>query len=98
MKLMDDYPERVVVGFAFWPFVSLLNFTLVRRRAVPINLRHHLHHLHHHHLHHHHLHHHHLHLHPIIAALPALQVPRRFHLLVLNLAGFLWGVISSYMA
>ena len=35
MKLMDDYPERVVVGFAFWPFVSLLNFTLVRRRAVP---------------------------------------------------------------
>ncbi len=53
MKLMDDYPERVVVGFAFWPFVSLLNFTLV---------------------------------------------PRRFHLLVLNLAGFLWGVISSYMA
>ena len=29
---------------------------------------------------------------------PALQVPRRFHLLVLNLAGFLWGVISSYMA
>ena len=30
MKLMDDYPERVVVGFAFWPFVSLLNFTLVR--------------------------------------------------------------------
>ena len=32
MKLMDDYPERVVVGFAFWPFVSLLNFTLVRRR------------------------------------------------------------------
>ena len=53
MKLMDDYPERVVVGFAFWPFVSLLNFTLV---------------------------------------------PRRFHLLVLNLAGFLWGVISSSMA
>ena len=33
MKLMDDYPERVVVGFAFWPFVSLLNFTLVRQRA-----------------------------------------------------------------
>ena len=33
MKLMDDYPERVVVGFAFWPFVSLLNFTLVRPSA-----------------------------------------------------------------
>ena len=49
MKLMDDYPERVVVGFAFWPFVSLLNFTLVRARAVPINLRHY-HRLHHHHL------------------------------------------------
>ena len=52
MKLMDDYPERVVVGFAFWPFVSLLNFTLVRRRAVPSNLRHHFHHLRHLHPHH----------------------------------------------
>ena len=39
MKLIDDYPERVVVGFAFWPFVSLLNFTLVRARAVPITHR-----------------------------------------------------------
>ena len=58
MKLMDDYPERVVVGFAFWPFVSLLNFTLVT----------------------------------------LVRARLRFHLLVLNLAGFLWGVISSYMA
>ena len=36
MKLMDDYPERVVVSFAFWPFVSLLKSTLVRARAAPI--------------------------------------------------------------
>ena len=76
MKLMDDYPERVVVGFAFWPFVSLLNFTLVRPRARTASghratLRSSSH---------------------VSSLSPALQVPRRFHLLVLNLAGFLWGV------
>ena len=93
MKLIDDYPERVVVGFAFWPFVSLLNFTLVRPRAsnnTPRRFRtqratFHLTHSRHHST-------------TSTAARPTLQVPRRFHLLVLNLAGFLWGVISSYMA
>ena len=87
MKLMDDYPERVVVGFAFWPFVSLLNFTLVRQRAsnCEVATRAHACRSSSHRL-------------AASSSLPLLQVPRRFHLLVLNLAGFLWGVISSYMA